>query len=327
MTLLTLVYLILGACIIFYASGYAMRSLRYLARFFGVSGFTISFILMSLVTTIPELTVGITSAISGNPQISLGNAMGTNIVNLTFILGIVALVAGRTVMDDYQRFSSNRLFNFFLIMSPVILLLDGRLSRIDGAILLLFFMWSLLNMLEFRKKMRSVMFRGFSRTTIARAFRGVFESTRAFFRNLGVFILSAGALIIASYYFTIGARNTAESFGLSEILIGIFIVGLGTSMPELVFGVRAARAGQGGMSLGNLFGASIINSTLILGTTAIIVPVNIGDIVTFWIGVFFMAVSVLMAYYLLRSKVFLTRSEGLTLLLLYIIFIIVQGAV
>lgn len=327
MSFLTVIYLILGAFTIFYAGGYAVHSLTRLARFFGLSGFTISFILMAFATSVPELIIGITAAIGGASQISLGNIIGTNIVNLSLILGFTALLAGRIVIDDYQRFKSNRFFNFFLVMSPIILLLDGRLSRIDGAILLVFFLWSLWHMLEFRKKIKATTFRGFLRTTIPRALRGVFSSTRAFFRNLGIFILSVSALLVASYYFIAGAENVAEFFGLSEILIGIFIVGFGTSLPELVFGIRAARAGQGGMGLGNLFGSSVVNSTLVLGVTAIISPINIGDVSTLWVGVFFMALTMLLAYYLLRSKVFLTRSEGIILLLLYVVFVAVQGAV
>ena len=326
MSLLNIIYIIFGALIILGSSTYVVRSLTQLAHFFGLSGFTISFILMAFATSIPELIIGINAAISGSPEISLGNILGTNIVNLTLVLGLVALISGRIVMDDYQRFSTNRLFNFFLVMSPVVLLLDGYLSRIDAVILLAFFGWSLAHMLEFRKHIKGKTFRGFWKTTVANAIKGVLISTKSFFKNLFVFVAGIAALTVASHYFIIGAKNISISFGLSEILIGVFVVGLGTSLPELAFGIKAAKSKQGGMSLGNIFGSSVVNSTLILGITALIAPITISDTSVFWVSVIFMGFTMLLAYYLLRSKDFLIRTEGLVLILIYAIFIVVQGA-
>ena len=102
------------------------------------------------------------------------------------------------------------------------------------------------------------------------------------------------------------------------------MVGLGTSLPELAFGIRAAKSKQGGMSLGNIFGSSVVNSTLILGITALIATITISDTSVFWVSVIFMALTMFLAYYLLRSKDFLVWKEGLVLILIYAIFIVVQ---
>jgi len=324
MTLFDTIYLVLGAYIILRSSTYVISSLTNLALFFGLSGFTISFILMAFATSIPELVVGVTAAIAGNPGISLGNILGTNIVNLSLVLGLVALISGKIVMDEYQKFSSNRLFNLFLVMSPAILLLDGILSRADGIVLLLFFVWNLWRMFEFKERLRQKGFRGFFRKQTTNSLGDFSQSITKFFKNFAIFSLSVAILVIAAHYFIVGAKNVSIHFGLSDIFIGIFIVGLGTSLPELVFGVRAARSKQGGMSLGNIFGSSVVNSTLILGVTALIYPITVGDTTVFWIGVVFMALTMLLAYYLLRSKDFLTRREGIFLILIYVVFLIIQ---
>lgn len=313
--------------VLVYSSIYVIRSLGDMSRFLGISKYTISLTLMALATTLPELSVGINAAISGNPELSLGNILGSNIVNLALILGLTVLIAGRIYLNNYKDFVKTRVFNFLLIFSPIVLLLDGTLSRFDGVILILFFLWSFSKTLGLREKYARDGMKGLLRGNIPRGLERSAESIKLFHRNLFIFIASATVLVGSSYFIVYGALNLSVTLGLPEILIGILVVAIGTSLPELTFGIRSAITGKGDMSLGDLLGATVINSTLILGVTAIISPIRIFEPNIYWASVFFMFITMFLVYYFLRTKHFLLRKEGIVLILIYIIFLLTQGVI
>lgn len=323
---LSIIFLVVGTIILVRSGIYIVRSLSQIARFLGINEFTVAFILMAFVTSLPEFAVGINSAFLGNPILSLGNIIGTNIVNLTLILGLIAVIVGNIRLDHGDSFMSYKFFNFLLVISPIVLLWDGILSRADGLLLILLFLWNLDRLFNLRQRFRKRLSDGNffrRRNSLVNTLNEFGATIRDFFNNILIFTASIIALLVASYLIVVGAEGLTNIFGLPEILVGIFVIGLGTSLPELSFGVRSAQLGKGGMSLGNLFGSSVINSTLILGVTALIAPISI-ESGMFWIGGFFMAFSMLLVYYFLHTKGFLSRREGLWLIFIYIIFILIE---
>lgn len=324
---LNVVLLTVSIIVLVRSSIYVTRSLGIMARFLGISKYTISLTLMALATTLPELSVGINAAVSGNPELSLGNILGSNIVNIALILGLIALVAGKIYLNDFKDFVNTRIFNFMLIFSPVVLLLDGTLSRFDGVVLILFFLWSFSRTLGLRKKYANGGIKSLFGGNIPRELERKSESIKVFHKNLFIFVTSVTVLVGSSYFIVYGALNLSVTLGLPEILIGVLVIAIGTSLPELTFGIRSAIAGKGDMSLGDLLGASVINSTLILGVTSIISPIRIFEPNIYWTSVFFMFISIFLVYYFLRTKHFLVRKEGIVLILIYIIFLLAQGII
>jgi len=316
-----------GSIIIWISSAYVVKSLKNIGTILGISSFVISFVLMSFATTFPELIVGINSAINDVPELSLGNVVGTNIVNLALILGLVAFIAGRIKLNDYQDFILNRISSVLFVISPLALLVDGTLTRVDGFILIFLFFWSLVHVFKLKEKLKGKIFHGILITTTKGAINGIVSVFKESKNSIAVFMVSVALLIGSSFLMVGGAENLSIKLGLSEIFIGMFVIGIGTSLPELVFGVRSAMKKQGDMSLGNLFGASVINATLVLGITAVISPITISDSLAFWIGAAFMLVTIFTAYAMLRTKNFLVRKEGLVLIIIYVIFFIVQSKV
>ena len=296
---------------------YASRSLSNLASILGVSAFAMSFILMALATTLPELIVAINASIVGDTGLVLGNVIGTNIVNITLILGIVAVVSGRIVLLDYKTFSATRIINIAMIASPLILIIDGVLSRMDGVLLILFFITGAFWLLFIQRK--------YKLSSVAAKLDGAGNNLIfSFIRHSGVFTLGVALLLFSAYFIVASAKEISLTLGIPEILIGIFVVGIGTSLPELSFGLRSAVRGVGAMSVGNLFGALVLNSTLILGIAAIIRPVRTQAPNVFWMGAAFMVFSVLLAYSFLRTRKFLTRNEGIVLIFVYVLFVAAQ---
>ncbi len=222
----------------------------------GIIGATIA----AFATSSPELSVAINSAIAGKPQISLGDALGSNVVNVALILGLALAVSG----VQPPRNSVQRDFRVALIV-PIItglLFLDGMLSRFDGIVMLsLFVGWFVTVVLEAKKQRKS--------SEKAAEKHGGWKTILSCVFGL-VFLIVAGNLIVA------GAKGIAVSFGISEFMIGATIVAIGTSMPELATTVVSKLRGHDEIGLGTILGSNIFNGLLIISVAAIICPISVG---------------------------------------------------
>jgi cation:H+ antiporter len=221
----------------------------------GIIGATVA----AFATSSPELSVSISSAIAGKPQIALGDALGSNVVNVALILALALLVSGlRSPRDTVKR-------DFpVALIAPVItgvLFLDGALSRIDGLLLLgIFLSWLVAAVIEARKQ-----------RSATEALIGERRGWLALILSvLGLaFLVGAGRLIV------IGARGIAISFGVDDFVIGATIVAVGTSVPELATTVIATLRGHHEVGLGTILGSNIFNGLLIVAVAAIIFPISV----------------------------------------------------
>lgn len=318
--------LILGIFVLLRAGVYVVRSLSAMARYLRFSEFVLSFILLAFATSLAELTVGASSAISGIPELSLGDILGTNIVNLALILGFVAVLGGELELKDYQHFKEGRLFLFLLLIAPLIMLLDGTLSRIDGAFLLAFFSLNILRMLRERER-KMVVERKVLRHSLEAHAAHIAATRREFLHRVLVFAISVPLLVASAYVMIFAIRNIAALVHAPEFLIGLFIVSIGTSLPELSVGIRSVTLNKDGVSLGNLFGASALNATLILGVVSLIHPITVARFNAFLIAGIFLVLIISVIYLFLRKRKFLTRKEGFILVTLYLLFVIAQTVI
>jgi cation:H+ antiporter len=305
------------------AGSFVVVSLSRIAHTLRVSEFFASFVLMSLATSLPELFVGISSALSDNSELALGNALGTTIVNLGLILGVVAVTAKGIRISEKQDalLMHSKWIDMSLIILPIALLIDGTLSRPEGGVLILLFIAHLVYMNRLRSRMEG---RREEKEYAARWDTGKRPFLGVFFRSMGVFIVSVSCLLGAAALTVYSSNAIAETIGIPELLIGIFILGLGTSLPELVFGVKSARSGVSQASLGNLLGASIVNMTLILGIVGLINPFSIGQIQTFVLAAAFVVAITVLAMYALKTRNEISMREGLVLVSVYAVFLLVQ---
>jgi len=211
-------------------------------------------------TSSPELSVSVTAAVSGYPQIGLGDALGSNVVNVALILALALTISGIQCPPS----SVKRDFPVALSVPIVtgILLLDGELSRIDGLLLLSgFFVWLARVVHEARKQRRTS---DNSRTQL--------ELRKTLIEcSIGLIVLFlAGRLIVS------GAKGIALSFGIPEFIIGATIVAIGTSVPELATTVIAKLRGHDEVGLGTILGSNIFNGLFIVSVAAIIHPIAVG---------------------------------------------------
>ena len=195
---------------------------------------------------------------------------------------------------------------------PLVLLLDNTLSRVDGLILLVVYFWYVATVLKFREKI------SFLNGIIKRLGKREAEIELSwFFFGIILLIFSADMLVRVSY-------QLADFFHIPLFLIGLFLVALGTSLPELSFGIKAIRSHQTAMVFGNLLGSVVANSSLILGITALISPIKILYLQEYLLATIFFVFIFAVFYFFVRSKRRLERWEGGVLFLLYLLFAMVE---
>lgn len=322
--ILNFLILVAGVFILIRAGVFVVKSLVKMAHFLNVSEFALAFILMSFATTLPELAIGLNSAFSGEPTIALGNILGANILNLSLVLGLVALVSKSIIIDRSSPSHHHKTWlTFFLSISPVILLLDKQLSRLDGLILIILFFLYLARLFHLKEIFEH-------RKSFWISFIDRFEhrtdklNLKYFFKNLLSFIVSVTVVLLSAFFVVDAAEAISFKIGISKILVGVFIIAFGTTLPELSFGIRAALKKHEGLSLGNLFGATAFNSTWILGVVALISPIKITDSVSFWLSAGAMVLILFLANLFLRTRDAISRREGAILINVYVLFVIAQ---
>ncbi len=309
--LITNLLLFLASCIVLVLAGSQLvKSLSKIASFLHISEFVAAFIIMAMATTLPELFVGITSALAKNTALILGTVIGSNIANLTIVIGIPILL-GRGIKIQSPRTKTDALYLVFISIVPLTLMLIGKqLDRIDGVILIAVFLIYARRMYTQRKIFKKEYIENkIKRSTII--------------LTTFLFILSLAILFFAAKFVVQYATALSVDLALPPILIGLFLIAIGTSLPELAFGAQAVLKGHPEMAIGNILGANIANLTLILGITALIYPISSNFLLFITAGVYMLLITFLFATFVESGSKLYIR-EGISLILLYIFFIIIE---
>jgi len=289
---------------------YLVKSLSKLSTYIGISEFSAAFILMAFATSIPELFVGISSSLQGVPQLSMGNIIGANIIDLTLLTGIFILMS-RGIKFKSRKVGKEIYFMFAGIFLLIILYLIGNsLSRIDGIILLLLFGVHIYLIMKKRQKY-SAKFNH----------RKNHQKKRLF--HILIFIFSLIILFISSRYVVQYTDLIAIDLALPDIFIGLFLISIATTLPELIFGINSILLKHPEMSIGDQTGTIFTNTCLILGIVAIIHPIKV-VLTPFIISGIFMLIAGFIFVAFIQSGRKLDNYEGISLIGLYLFFVILQ---
>lgn len=310
------ILIFLFCCVLLYFSGeLVVRGLMRMARFLGWSEFVVAFFVMAFAASLPNLLVGINSAIRRVPELSFGDVSGNNLVAMTLAVALAVFFSkdGKDLCGDSRTIQKTSVFTMIAAILPILLILDNNLSRIDGVILISFFVFYVYWL--FSKKERFTKIYQDHKDYSVKDFN-------VFLKDLFKLFLGILFLIISSFGIVGSAKFFAQEFNLSLIFIGIIITGLGNALPEVYFAIVSAKKGENWMILGDLMGAVIIPSTLVLGLVALIHPIEISDFSSLAIARFFLMISALFFFVFVRTDCKITKKEGFFLLLLYIAFLI-----
>ena len=239
-----------------------------IARKLNMSEMLIGLTIVAMGTSLPELCVSITSAVSGVADMAVGNVIGSNIFNIFMIVGLCAMVnpmsvAPTTVKRDLP-------FMFFASLALIAILFDSRVSRLEGTLLLLAFIaFMAYTIIHARKEEQTT---STQQEQNADAEKKTSKMAKIFKNPILQIVCGIGGLILGSNVFVAEATTVAHSLGISEAVIGIVILGFGTSLPELATSLVAATKGKTSIALGNVIGSCVFNILMIVGVTAAILP-------------------------------------------------------
>jgi cation:H+ antiporter len=305
---LTIALFALGIALLIKGAGWLVDGASRIAEIFRVSPLVVGLSVVAIGTSLPELSVSLTAALAGIGNVSVGNAIGSNICNIALVLGIAPLIKTLSVSKTLLRkdypilVSTSAILLFFLS--------DGRLQRFEGILLLTGFIAYLVYLGK----------RAANDSSSSEPVEG--RTWAPWIRRLPWLAILAGMTGIV-----IGARLTvdhgvqiARFIGVSEAVIGLTMIALGTSLPELVTSVVAMLRGESDMSLGNVIGSNIANIALVLGATSMIRPISVSSVL-FRVDAWVMLGYTVVLFPLLRRRYKLTAKHGIFLLSTYIAYV------
>jgi cation:H+ antiporter len=293
------------------------RIIRYvlaISKALGLSEMAAGFILLSIITSLPELSVSTVASLAGEGGLSVGNVLGSNIANLTIILGLAILLSRKEVLIKGQ--SQKELVQFLFISSiiPLFIVQRGSLGPVLGVVLLILFAY--FGVTVSRKTESS----NFTETPQQQEDEG----------NIVVvgikFLVGVALIIVLSKFAVDSSIDIAGFIGLPTSIIGATIIGLGTSLPELATTIQALKKGLVSMALGNLLGSCITNITLILGVSSLLSFSDV-NVVAVQSIMFYVLLSSLSVWYMVGASERLTKKGALFLCLVYVAFILQQVGV
>ena len=296
--------------LLYYGGDFLVTGSVRFARYLKVSSFVIGATVLAFGTSAPELAASILAALNDAPELAMGNIIGSNIANIGLVLGLACLIAPITIASS--RFK--REYPPFLLSALLILFLawDLKIHHPEGVLmvgLLAIYIWR-----SFYKEDLNT-----QPEEEARLFLDKGPTFQVVLILIGLIGLVSGAKLLVS-----GGVSIARNLGVGEWFIGITVVAIGTSLPEIVSSIIAARRGHGEMAIGNIFGSNIFNILMVLGITSIIHPLNITEPIH---PDLIMATGFTCFLFILtlRGKHSLGRISGGILLITYFLYIVLKG--
>lgn len=275
------------------------------AESFKLSKYIVGFIIVAVISILPETLISINSAIAGVPSLGLGTLFGSNVADLTLIFAIIIFVTKKNIKVESKILKNNIIYPFILFI-PIILGLDGYYSRVEGISLLVI----------------GLIFYYF-------AFRNnnepVIENIPKYDRNKYIFLLlfSMAVLLIGSHFAVTSTTHLASNIGISPIIIGMFIIGLGSTVPELLFSIKSVKKDDDSLAIGDLLGTVLADATIVVGILALISPFYFPIRIIYVTGVF-MVISAFLLFYFMKSGKTLTKKESFILFIFWLVFILTE---
>lgn len=275
-----------------------------IARHFRISDFAAGFILIAVATSLPELAIAIVSSLSKASGISVGNVIGANITDLLLVLGILILFHVFVIRS--KKLVENAQIMVFITFFPIVMLLSGTISFWGGLLLLALFAGYCI--FAFKERIRLEI--------------PPKESVKIF-KTIVLFAIGAVLLFLSSKFLVSSTVSIAQSLQIPQSLIAITVISLGTTLPEFASALSAVKRKKFEIAFGDLVGSVIVNSTLVLGTAAVVSTLTFNQTVI-QTSLFFLLIAELLIVGLASLQKKLDRKIGLTLISVYILFLLVE---
>lgn len=273
---------------------------------FNIPEFIIGATLIALGTSLPEMAASIAASYNDRAEIAVANVIGSNILNITLVLASVFLIA-KNLNPNRDFFAKDSTWALVPVLIFILMIIDGVISRFDAILLLLLMGAYLMFLLQDAK--------GIPQEDLEIPKNETFSWVKTIPMILGGFIL----VVVGAHYTVESASSIAKSFGISEWVIGIIMISLGTSLPELTVSISAALKGKVDMAIGNIIGSNMANTTVVLGAAALVNPLTL-DASSYLFDIATMIVATLILVFITANKLY-NKSAGVSLIIILGLFL------
>ena len=304
-----LIYIVSFAAILF-GAGLILSSADRFSKRLRVSSFAFSFFVLGILTSIPEFGIGMNAIAEGRPGIFVGNLIGGILVIFILIIPIFAIL-GNGIKLQHKLDSKRLLFSFFVMLSPAFLILDGKITKIEGVLMIVLYAF----LFYFIQREKGIF--DTERNSLLDVKAYSFKDIVKVLIGIGIIFVSSNLIVDKTIYF-------ADVFKISPYYISLVLLSVGTNLPELSLAIRSVMLKKKDVAFGDYVGSGSANVFLF----GIFTVLNTNEVLTddnFFVTFLIMAVALGLVYYFLRLKNDITREEGIFLLLLYIFFVIIEG--
>lgn len=282
-----------------YGADFVIKESERIALHFNISSFVIGATLVAVGTSLPEMAVSMSASAKGSADIAVANVIGSTIFNISLVLGLVFLLA-KKINPHRDLFAKDSAWSLFPILIFILMGIDGKLSMFDGILFLLLmgaYLMFLINSNSLEEDIDEDL-----------------KKEKLNWLKTAVLLLIGFIFVIVGANFAIdSAGNIARSFGISEWIIGLFLVAFGTSLPELTISIKSAINNNADLAIGNIIGSNVANFTMVLGLSAIINPLNI-DFSSNYFDIAAAFIATLMLVFITANKLY-NKSAGIALLI------------
>lgn len=296
---------ILGLSALIFGADFVVKESERIALHFKIPPFIIGATLIAIGTSLPEMAASITASFQDKSEIAVANVMGSVTFNITLVLGIIFLLA-KKIKPQRDIFAKDSAWAIIPLFVFILMIFDGTISRFEGFIFLMLMLGYILFLVHDAKELLEV---------------DDALSREKFLWTKTLFLLLIGfALIIAGADYAIdSATIIAHKWGVSEWIIGLFLISFGTSLPELMVSVVAVKNGNADMSIGNIIGSNVANFTMVLGSAAMVSPLHI-NLKTSGFDILVTIIASLMLLFISANKLY-NKSAGLALIAVLVLFL------
>ncbi|OGD67982.1 hypothetical protein A3I18_00130 [Candidatus Campbellbacteria bacterium RIFCSPLOWO2_02_FULL_35_11] len=283
----------------------ATKHAEIIAENYHLSKYIVGFIIVAIVSILPETFIAINSAIQGIPAFGLGTLFGGNIADLTLIFAILVLFEKRSLKIESKIFKNHRVYPSLLFL-PIILGFNGHFSRLEGIILIIagvvFYYLSLKGEVDGKKESLN---------------------KKDKYKSIFMLLFSMTILLVGSHFTVTSATHIANLIGISPIFIGMLVVGLGTTIPELVFSLKSVRKNNDSLAVGDILGTVLADATIVVGIIALINPFFFPQRIIYVTGLFMVAAS-FMLFNFMNTGEKITKKEAYMLFVFWLLFVFVE---
>lgn len=275
-----------------------------LAENFRLSKYVVGFIIIAVISILPETFIAVDSALKGIPSFGLGTLFGSNIADMTLVFAIMLILIGRSLKVEGKILKNRKLYPLFLLL-PLILGLDGLYSRSDGLALMLiggiFYYLALKDGVD-------------NRVAVNADHR---------LKNSLLLLFGMLMLLIGSHFTVLSATSLAKDMGINPILIGMMIVGVGTTIPEMFFAFKSIKKDDDSLAIGDILGTVLADATIVVGIIALIAPFAFPQTIVYVTGIFMVMASILLYRFMYTGRT-LTKKEAILLFLFWLCFVLTE---